>query len=163
MSSPKRMYALAHPSYRPEAGPLWRKQGRHVATELTIGIIAMSALILGPATAANADHDSGDRGDQTTNCVYTEICFSEHTGGDGGLRHFYNRADHAHAGNFNNGVVFYHNASAIRNRDSELSVCVLESGDIINDRWTFVNGATSYISFAYDLTDENAHHSRGAC
>lgn len=134
-----------------------------MAARITVALSGCAALILGTAGAASATHYTGDRGDGTLSCVSGEICFSQDSNGNGGLRHFYYGAEHDHAGNFHNGIGFWHNASAIRNRDTETPVCVEESGDFINDRWEFPRGASAYVNFATDLNDENARHWRGSC
>lgn len=120
---------------------------------------ALSVAVIGVAGA--------DRGDGNLACNSGEICFSQHASGNGGQRHFWYGAEHSDAGNFTNqdgtsGVRFYHNASAIKNRDTETAVCVEESGDVWNDKWTF-GRSNSWVNFGTDLNDENARHWRSAC
>lgn len=131
---------------------------------LTVALAGAAVLILGGAGTASADHYTGDRGNNDgVTCSSGEICFSEHSDGGGGARHFWWGAEHDHAGNFTSGVPLYHNASALRNRDTVSAVCVEESGDLYNDRWLFPSGAAYFVNFAYDLNDENARHWRGGC
>ncbi|TWD81516.1 hypothetical protein FB561_2632 [Kribbella amoyensis] len=128
-------------------------------TKLTLGIVATGALGVAGAAVATAD-----RGDGLLACNSGEICFAEHANGSGGQRHFYyGSANHAAEGNFHNGVPFYHNASAIMNRDTVSAVCVTESGDWVNDSWQFPARSTTWSAFAYDLNDENGRHTRSAC
>ncbi|MGW1343483.1 hypothetical protein ACWCOV_20710 [Kribbella sp. NPDC002412] len=119
------------------------------------GVLGATAVVsVGFVGVANAD-----RGDGQLACNSGEICFAEHANGVGGQRHFFYNAEHSSAGNFHNGVRFYHNASSLNNRDTECGVWVQESGDVVNDSWLFLRNS-GWVNFAYDLNDENARHWR---
>ena len=128
-------------------------------TRITVGLVMTAGLGFAGAAVAGAD-----RGDGQLACNSGEICFAQNSGGGGGQRHFfYGSTNHANEGNFSNGVVFYHNASSIKNRDTASPVCVTESGDWINDSWQFPERSSSWSNFAEDLNDENASHKRARC
>jgi hypothetical protein len=130
-----------------------------VITRIAGGIVATVAMGVAGGMMASAD-----RGDGNIACNSGEICFAENSGGGGGQRHFfYGSTNHANEGNFSSGTPFYHNASSIRNRDTQLPVCVTESGDWVNDSWQFPAQSSNWSNFAYDLNDENGSHRRGSC
>lgn len=133
-----------------------------VITRIAGGLLATAAMGVTGATMAGAV----DRGDGQFACNSGEICFSEDAGGHGGQRHFYyGSLAHANEGNFSGGrtLPFWHNASAIWNRDTVSNVCVTESGDWINDSWQFPARSGSWSNFATDLNDENNKHERRNC
>ncbi|WP_109505269.1 hypothetical protein [Nocardioides speluncae] len=128
-------------------------------TKIAAGLGAAAALSVSFAGVATAD-----RGDGQLACNSGEICFSEHSYGNGGQRHFWNGAEHSGAGNFTNpngstGVRFYHNASAVKNRDTACGVWVEESGDWTNDKQYFGRW-NGWANINSDINDENARHWR---
>lgn len=125
-----------------------------MTTRLAGVLGATAVLSVGFVGVANAD-----RGDGQLACNSGEICFAEHANGVGGQRHFWYNAEHGSAGNFHNGVQFYHNASSIWNRDTACGVSVQESGDVVNDTF-FFGRSGGWANFPYDLNDENARHWR---
>lgn len=130
-------------------------------TKIAATLGAAAAVTVSMAGVANAD-----RGDGTLSCISGEICFSEHSYGNGGQRHFYQGAEHSGAGNFTNpngstGVQFYHNASSVKNRDSECTVHVQESGDWNNNTQSFIRG-NYWQNINSDINDENARHWRAS-
>jgi hypothetical protein len=130
-----------------------------VITRIVGGLAATAALGVAGATLASADI-----GDGQLACNSGEICFAEHSNGNGGQRHFwYGSTNHGNEGNFSSGIRFYHNASSIKNRDTSSAVCVKESGDWSNDSWQVPSRSTTWSNFAYDLNDENGSHARRAC
>lgn len=123
-------------------------------TKIAATLGAAAAVTVSMAGVANAD-----RGDGQLACNPYEICFSEHANGVGGQRHFFENAEHSGAGNFHNGVRFYHNASSVKNRDSECTVHVQESGDWNNNTQSFIRG-NYWQNINSDINDENARHWR---